>query len=297
MSNKKISVLILGGGALGKVFTKVFNTGEFDLAVAKRKKFNSEDAGKGYLTYEFDAVNCPPYVAKDFDYIVNCIGVIPQKIDEACTHSKLNALLVNSAFPYQLAKNCPNSRIIHISTSHVFALTGGSKTENDWPQPLTTYEKTKFTGEVWAENVMNLRCSVVGPGGGLFEWFKTERKQKGRVEGYTNHMWNGLTSLKLAEICRGIIRDELFCGGIQHIVPNGKVSKHQLLWELNQYPWGESDKAAEIVEAKADCGLDRTLGTVRLIENMALWRGAGSLAPLDIRTQIREMAIWVEENK
>lgn len=293
---KKPSVLILGGGALGKVFTKVFNTGEFDLAVAKRKA-SPDDTGKGYFVHEFDAVNYPPYVAKDFDFIINTIGVTPKNIDESDTHSKLNALLVNAVFPYQLAKNCPKSRIIHISTSHVFALAGGGKTENDWPQPLTTYEKTKFAGEVLAENVLNLRCSVVGPEGGLFEWFKTERKNKRKIEGYTNHWWNGLTSLKLAQICLGIIQDDLFCGGTQHIVPNNKISKHQLLTELNQYSWGEKDCAAEVVEAKAEYWLDRTLGTVRLIENMALWRGAGSLAPLDIKMMIREMAIWVEENQ
>jgi dTDP-4-dehydrorhamnose reductase len=295
MKSKKKSVLILGGGAIGKVFVRILNTGEFDLVIAKRKTAD-EDRAKGYMVYNFDALTCPPYAAKDFDYIINCVGVIPERIDESDTHSKLNALLVNSVFPYQLAKNCPNSRIINISTSWVFGLAGGGKTENDQTAPITTYEKTKAMGEVIAPNVMNLRCSLIGPGGGLLEWFKKERKT-GKAIGYENHKWNGLTSLQLAQIVRGIIRDELFSWGIQHVIPNGKVSKYQLLNYLNQYPWGEMDPAAEILEGRGEFSLDRTLGTARMINNMALWKSAGCLAPLDVRTMIEDLAIWVEENK
>jgi dTDP-4-dehydrorhamnose reductase len=291
----KKSVLILGGGAIGKIFAKVLNTSEFDLAVAKRKTLD-EDRGRGYTVYNFDALTYPPYVAQDFDYIINCVGVTPDHINESDVHSKLNALLVNSVFPYQLAKNCPNSKIINISTSWVFGLAGGGKTENDQTAPITTYEKTKTMGEVMTPNVMNLRCSLIGPGGGLLEWFKKERKT-GKVVGYKNHLWNGLTSLQLAQIVRGIIRDGLFSWGVQHVIPNGKVSKYQLLNYLNQYPWGENDPAAEIIEGNAEFSLDRTLGTTRIVNNMALWKSAGCLAPLDVRTMIEDLAIWVEENK
>jgi dTDP-4-dehydrorhamnose reductase len=290
---KKVSVLILGGGLVGQMFTKVLNTGEFDLAVAKRKT-DEWDLGQGYPVHHFNGLDFPPYVAKDFDYIVNTVGVVPSKIDESCTHSKLNALLINSVFPYQLARNCPKSKIINISTSYVFGLSGGGKTETDMVAPITTYEKTKVMGEVLAENVMNLRCSIIGPdkrGGGLLEWFKKERKT-GKVEGFTNHTWNGLTSLQLAQIVRGIIKDELFTFGYQHVVPNSPVTKFQLISMLNNYPWGEKDVAAEIIEKKADYTLDRSLKTVRLMNNMLLWRSAGYAAPLNISGMIREMAIW-----
>lgn len=300
--NKK-SVLILGGGLLGQTVTKVFNTGEFSLVVAKRGGSNTSFSNKDqYFTLDCEIKNGGSNIFDyfkyfQFDYIINTIGITPNKIDNSCTKSKLEAININSVFPYKLATEFPESKIIHVSTDSVFGINSG-KNENSPPTPLTVYEQSKAMGEVWSENVMNLRCSIVGPdskGSGLLEWFKKERREKGVVHGYTDHTWNGVTSLQLAQIMRGIIRDDLFCGGIQHIIPNGKVTKFELLELFNLYPWGLDDKVAEIIETKSNFPIDRNLTTARITNNMLLWKSAGSIAPLDIQTMIRNLAYWVEE--
>ena len=58
----------------------------------------------------------------NFDYFINCIGILSNKIDKKSLDSVRTAILVNSLFPHDLAKlgNELGIRIIHISTDGVF---------------------------------------------------------------------------------------------------------------------------------------------------------------------------------
>jgi dTDP-4-dehydrorhamnose reductase len=100
------------------------------------------------------------------------------------------------------------------------------------------YGKTKSLGEIRAPGCLTLRCSIVGPdpsgkSGGLFEWFRGQPEGK-TVEGYTHHLWNGVTTPQLAELCRRIITADCFqtiCAeaSVHHFCPNLPVSKYELL--------------------------------------------------------------------
>jgi dTDP-4-dehydrorhamnose reductase len=78
---------------------------------------------------------------------------------------------------------------------------------------------------------MTIRTSIIGEERGtsrnLLEW---ARSQKGKtVNGYTNHFWNGVTTVYLAEIIEKIVANGLYKPGLFHIYSLDTVSKYSLM--------------------------------------------------------------------
>ena len=64
----------------------------------------------------------------------------------------------------------------------------------------------------------------------LLEW----TKQNETINGYSNHLWNGITCLQLALIIKKIIDKKLFWKGIKHIYSPNIVSKYDLCVYINE---------------------------------------------------------------
>lgn len=180
-----------------------------------------------------------------YQYIINCIGVTKKNIDENSLDSMLKAVRINALFPYQLClfalKN--GAKIIQISTDGVFSGKSGIRKEDERPERPDLYGWTKAMGEVEDRNFLNIRCSIVGPSphekGGLFEWLN-QQPRGAVVQGYTNHLWNGVTTLQFALLCKAIIRKYAFGrlrkeAGVFHFAPNKPVSKYALLLLFKKY--------------------------------------------------------------
>ena len=174
-----------------------------------------------------------------YDYVINCIGITADKINLSLSSSLIKAIKLNSLFPHQLAEFAlqKNIRVIHISTDGVFSGGAQSYDEDDPHDCTDAYGKTKSLGEVTSEKFLNIRCSVLGPSPfekrGLFEWFRS-RPEGSVVSGYTNHVWNGVTTFQFVELCREIIKNDQFdClrkeSSVFHFAPNHPVSKYELL--------------------------------------------------------------------
>jgi len=174
-----------------------------------------------------------------FDYFINCIGILNSKIDEKDSKSVRRAILVNALFPHELAilAQETGTRVIHISTDGVFARDAGVCLEDSPLDCDDIYGKTKSLGEVVAPGFLNLRCSIIGPNSmkkrGLLEWFRNQ-PQGTEVYGYRDHMWNGVTTLQFARLCRKLILQDFFDAvrdeaPVHHFCPNQTVSKHELL--------------------------------------------------------------------
>src|SRR5213076_2163354 len=105
------------------------------------------------------------------------------------------------------------ARVLHISTDGVFAGAAGACAEDAPHDCPDVYGKTKSLGEVTAREVLTLRCSIVGPDPsarrGLLEWF-LGLPDGMEVTGYTDSLWNGVTSLQLANLCQRIIQQDAF---------------------------------------------------------------------------------------
>ena len=211
------------------------------------------------------------------DYVINCIGVIKPYILEDSAASRERALLINSVFPYALDALASELgfKIIQIATDCVFSGAKGQYLETDLHDAIDTYGKTKSLGEVPSENMMNLRVSIIGPEAGrstsLFEWVRNQPENH-KINGYSDHYWNGVTSTGFARICRGLIENNGFVAGTHHLLPSDSMTKFELVAAIANKS-GRND--IKIIEGPSGNKVDRTLATTNESLNAKLWANAG----------------------
>lgn len=223
-------------------------------------------------------------VTKGCDWIINAIGSIPQRIE-----NEQRMILTNAFFPTRLAKlNIP---VIQIATDCVYSGVVGNYTEDYKPDPIDLYGKTKYEGEV--PEFKHIRCSIVGPeshGKSLLGWF-LNLPRKTIVNGYRNHIWNGVTTFHFAKICRAMIENDIKLGRIVHLMPIDIVNKYELLVDFA----GEFNREdITIVPVDAETSINRSLATIYPGANKYLWECAGYKEPPTIRQMIKELAEYMK---
>jgi len=242
-----------------------------------------------------DVERCPSSdvlsILEQYDWTINAIGVIPHIIHDDDPADVERAIQINALFPHYLARKAKDTggRMIQIATDCVYAGRGGHYAEDAPHDPLDVYGKTKSLGEVRSSNVFHLRCSIVGPELKnhflLLGWF-LRQPLGAKVRGFTNHRWNGLTSLHFAKICHGIIKNNLRLPHLQHIVPADEMTKAEMLGEFARV-YGRGD--VRIERGETALAIDRTLRTKNETLNRCIWEAAGFPGPQSIADMIREM--------
>jgi len=228
----------------------------------------------------------------DTQWVINAIGMIKPYIHDDNQTEIQRAIMVNSIFPHRLAQAAEQQscRVLQIATDCVFSGNKGLYLENDSHDAIDVYGKTKSLGEVFSANLFNLRCSIIGPEikghSSLMDWFLKQPKNS-NVNGYTNHEWNGVTTLHFAKICHGIIRNEISFPHIHHLIPEDKVSKVNLLRTFAREYHRED---ISIVPMEAKTAVDRTLSTLDISLNNAIWNAAGYNKSPSIGQMIAELA-------
>ena len=238
MSKKR--VLILGAtGMLGhQVYQYLKTNSDFEITGTCREPDpRIQKKMYGQVFPYFDALLLREFELQDlftkhgpFKFIINCIGAIKPSINESNPASVADAVRLNAYFPHELVAYASvyGGKIIHPSTDCVFS--GDQEApyiENDIPDATDIYGRSKAMGE--SPGAMNIRASIIGPEihtqRSLLEWYLG---QQGRVNGYTNHYWNGITTLQWAKTALQIMESELWKPGIQHICTTS-VTKARLL--------------------------------------------------------------------
>ena len=237
MEKVKKKVMVLGGvGMLGHILLKKLVENKlFEVYDITRNKENRPNNFECDVT-EFNSLfkiikNVKP------NYIINCIGILIK----GSSKDPSNAILINSALPHKLVQfsKAINAKFIHISTDCVFDGSKGSYIETDNKTAQDTYGLSKSLGEIKDKN-LTLRTSIIGPElkdnrEGLFSWFI---KQKGEVNGFTESIWGGVTTLELADIIIKSINENHT--GLIHVTNGKSISKYDLLslikdkFELNK---------------------------------------------------------------
>jgi dTDP-4-dehydrorhamnose reductase len=230
--------------------------------------------------------------------VINCIGVIKPFINDSNAEQVERAIQVNSIFPHTIARLTKGiARVIQIATDCVYSGSKGRYVETDAHDALDVYGKTKSLGEVTAEHVHHLRCSIVGPEAlapkSLMEWLLGQ-PLGASVNGFVNHQWNGVTTLHFAKLCRAIITNDLELSHMQHIVPDGAVTKYDMLKEFARR-YGRDDLIINATEAPAI--IDRTLETNNPEKNQQLWSAAGYSPAPTVPQMIEELAKFNYELK
>jgi len=230
-------------------------------------------------------------VIGEAEWAINCIGVIKPHIHEDNPAEIEQAICVNALFPHALARAAETAgfQVLQIATDCVYSGNRGKYLEPDSHDALDVYGKTKSLGEVYSTNVHHLRVSIIGPEPqkhvSLLDWFLNQPSGSS-LNGYTNHEWNGITTLHFARLCHGVIRDQLKLGHLQHVVPEGLLSKADLLRSFSKAFHRED---LRIVPVEAQIAVNRTLDTVDPASNRRLWEAAGYPQPPSVPQMIAEL--------
>jgi dTDP-4-dehydrorhamnose reductase len=212
------------------------------------------------------------------DYVINCAGLL---IAESEGNVE-DALLINSLFPNVLSRlgKKLNFKLIQMSTDCVFSGKKGNYTEESVPDGNNIYARTKMLGEINNKRDLTIRTSTIGPelkinGTGLLHWFL---KQRGKINGFDNVFWTGVTTLELAKAIDEFIIQDI--SGLYHLVPKNKISKYELLKILSEV-WGRDD--IEVCPC-SDYPLDKSLLNSRQDFNYPT---------IDYKEMIVELQDWV----
>ena len=101
--------------------------------------------------------------------------------------------------------------------------------QKDIPDAKDLYGISKYKGEINNSSVLTIRKSTIGfeldYKKGLLEWFI---KQNGYVNGYTNAIYSGVTSLEFAKVLLYLLDKKINLNGIFH-VSSDPIDKFTLL--------------------------------------------------------------------
>lgn len=260
-SNSK-RLLILGAtGMLGHKLVQCLSE-HFDVNATIRGSFDDVERygifEKDKIIENVDATNAElleEVIAKTApDVVINAIGVVKQV---PSAKDVITTLELNSILPQRLAMLSKKLgfRLILFSTDCVFDGGRGMYNEQDTPNALDLYGKSKQLGEVSQENVLTIRSSIIGrelsTSHSLIEWFLSNRG--GRVFGYTTAIYSGFPTVVIADILKVLITEQPDLWGIHHIASE-PINKFELLELVDEV----YDAAVEI-EPSDQLVIDRSL--------------------------------------
>lgn len=233
-----MKIMLLGNnGMAGHMIQRYLNS--LDIKLRTANKTTTQNGNDIYLDVEDNRHNIRKFINswiiyEKYDYVINCIGLLlPDSIKQPD-----RAAMINSWWPRFLEKELEktNTRIIHLSTDCVFDGKQGPYTELDTPTETNAYGKSKSLGEINNNKDITFRTSIIGPelktnGTGLFNFVQTT--QQSVITGWTNHYWNGITTLELAKQIHKWMQNP-YHTGLCHLTSNSvTTSKYNLVKQIN----------------------------------------------------------------
>jgi dTDP-4-dehydrorhamnose reductase len=165
------------------------------------------------------------------DWVIHCAALA--NID-ACEADPLLAQRLNTDLPRTLASHVARSgaRLVHVSTDSVFDGLRGNYSEEDIPNPVGVYSRTKLNGELAVAEVdptaiiarVNLFGWSLTGNRSLAEFFFNNLSHGKRVMGFTDVFFCPLLANDLAQIFVGMLKNQL-CG-LYHVVSSECLSKY-----------------------------------------------------------------------
>lgn len=278
MNMKKIMLFGATGMAGHVVYTYLQSLHQYEISnVVYRQKLNEDS-----IIVDVTNKEAVASVVREFqpDIIINCIGVL---IKGSQNHPD-NAIFINAYFPHLLQRLSDEvqAKLVHISTDCVFSGQKGNYTEADFKDADDVYGRSKALGEINNTKDVTIRTSIIGPelkkeGEGLFHWFMQQEKE---VNGFTNAIWGGVTTMQLAKAIQYVLEKNIT--GLVHLSNGEPISKYDLLKLFLQN--FKQDIHIHPFEGKA---VDKSIAKSHLLDYEV-----PSYAEM-----IREMYLWMQEHK
>ena len=172
------------------------------------------------------------------EWLINCAALADL---DACEDDPDLARRLNTDLPAQMAKACKARGVsfVHISTDAVFdGEKDGFYTEEDAPNPLGIYSKTKLEGERAVlsedENAIVVRVNFYGWSLGgrrsLAEFFFRNLTNNKSMSGYTDVVFCPMLVNDTARVLVKMLKNGL--GGLYHLVGPQAMSKYQFGVEI-----------------------------------------------------------------
>jgi len=279
-------IVILGStGMLGSEVERVAKEQRVEHVAISRNTPLSFDARNAQFTQLAESLDL-----NENDWVVNCIGWIPQKAVGNAKQDRSDAMMLNAELPEQISgardRYCFNW--VQIGTDCVFSGRTGSYSESSAKDATDLYGQSKIAGEKNSSGALLIRSSIIGRDqrthSGIYSWFKGAVAQ-GQVDGYSNQMWNGVSTTAFARLAIGISQKGLRSPFEQHWVPRDSVSKYELLTLFAMELGLNKDLVNPVNTSTA---LDKTLVTDNSPRNQELWEIAGYISPPSIQALCRE---------
>lgn len=220
-----MKILIVGStGMLGNTLKEYLTNTKHDIKTLDRVDLDLSKCSVKDLENKITESNC--------EVVINCAGLIKQRNNITTT----DFIAVNSLLPHRLSEICneKNIKLIHITTDCVFSGHLGDYIEDSSHDVVDDYGRSKSMGE--PKNSTVIRTSIIGEEKrnklSLLEWVKSHKDTK--INGYTNHYWNGLTCLQLSKVIEKIINTNSYWLGVRHIYTYDSVNKYELVTMINE---------------------------------------------------------------
>ena len=293
-----VKVAVLGStGMLGSAITKYFENCEISVHEFNRSGISISSKNQ-CSAFEVTEISSSIEVLKKIkvDYIINCVGIVKHLINDSDERSKQLAYKVNADFPIALNDyvNEQSIKTIQIGTDCVYSGETGNYSENSLHDPIDAYGVTKNIGESASTSSMILRCSIIGKeletSNSLLSWVLSQPLNS-EIRGFTNHFWNGVSTLHFAKIVFGIINSGSYEEGVIHVVPRGFSTKYELISAIAT-EFGRSDLRINKFETAAP--INRVLSTINPGRNLSLWLAGGYNEIPTIKQMVLDYAAWAK---
>tara|TARA_B100000579_G_C22794548_1_gene836370 strand:- start:237 stop:1034 length:798 start_codon:yes stop_codon:yes gene_type:complete len=196
----------------------------------------------------------------DFDILLNCIGRIPQK---SLNYDEL--YLSNTLLPKHLAEIEKDFLLVHPSTDCVFSgLDRKDPYRFDEPHDFKDdYGFTKSAAESFVlkrSDSLVIRTSIIGTtpqknSKGLLDWYLNQ-DDHASLKGYTNHHWNGITTLEWCKFLTKLIEEKYFLeNNLMQVSSSHSISKYELLIKFKKI----FEKKSDIEKFETEKSINRTL--------------------------------------
>ena len=191
-----MKILILGHkGMLGRTVQKFFT---------RQDKFETLTVNARFGDPEFET----NIIKTEADFIINCIGKIPQKQPTPQDYTQVNTELPRFLDTLNISTILPTTDCEFkgdIPAGESYTKSSPRDADDDYGLSKAIISKEI---EENSKNTKIIRTSIIGHEEAttlaLLDWFLS---QSGSVRGYTNHYWNGITTLEWAKQCQKIIEN------------------------------------------------------------------------------------------
>ena len=226
-------ILIVGTCFLGRFLLREFNKSNIQ---AHGTSFNQSTQEKFKVDIRnIDSIKKCVLELKP-DTIINCAANIDLNFLEK---NEKQAIAINAvgAKNVALVANQNDTRLIHISTDGIFDGKKGNYSEDDVPNPINIYGKSKLMGEQLikenSNNYVIIRTNFFGyneQGKHLLNWILTTLKQKKQMTGFDDVLFTPLEISNLCMMIKEISMKNIH--GIIHLASDKTISKYQFATEV-----------------------------------------------------------------